>query len=795
MSRTIQASDCAHCGTPFSGSSNERFCCRGCEFVWKSIHQNGLSQFYDIKGNASLPPIGASVFSHRNLSELGKAQEKIEARGENEIVRGEFRIEGISCIACVWLIEAVFKRESGAIDIKVDSQAGEVLLIWRREIFKIKKFGQALGGLGYQLVAIESASQKPPASRQLASRIGICAFLLLNTMLFTLPGYLGMGGDFFLSPLFHLLGAFFATMSLIVGGGYFIRRAWHALLAQVLHIDLPISFGLVAAYLGSIVGWFSGYTSLVYFDFVSTFVFLMLVGRWLQEYTLERNHALLRRNKENLQEVILLGGPRDGERVASETLSTGQVYSIEAGAINPVAAELMDSAASLSMEWITGEPHPVVGAPNQIVPAGAINLGLNRLALKARENWRDSTLFTLFERKETDFLNKRLQSILKYYILAVLATGFLGGLGWVAATGDLLLALQVLTSVLVVSCPCALGVALPLCDTFANARLRKLGLFIKSNDIWERLRQVRSVIFDKTGTLTLTTPHLLNENAIHALSEPAAQALFVLVDRNAHPLARSLREVLLARRGKPASSGAPNPVTEYIGKGVAWYDPSKNRWTLGQPEWEADPSSTQTQAYRSVLRKNGTFIAGFDFAEDVRDDAREAHRSLRALNLETVILSGDINNRVQRVAEALKLPSHAAFGNCSSKDKAHWIEIHAHNSALMIGDGANDRLAFEKAICRGTPVAEQGILESASDFFFFGRSLRALPVLFHTAQLRRRTVTAVFGTAIIYNVGAVSICLAGLMHPLLAAILMPSSSLATLAIAYTALGRASPNHN
>jgi Cu2+-exporting ATPase len=196
-----------------------------------------------------------------------------------------------------------------------------------------------------------------------------------------------------------------------------------------------------------------------------------------------------------------------------------------------------------------------------------------------------------------------------------------------------------------------------------------------------------------------------------------------------------------------------------------------------------------------VLRKNGTFIAGFDFAEDVRDDAREAHRSLRALNLETVILSGDINNRVQRVAEALKLPSHAAFGNCSSKDKAHWIEIHAHNSALMIGDGANDRLAFEKAICRGTPVAEQGILESASDFFFFGRSLRALPVLFHTAQLRRRTVTAVFGTAIIYNVGAVSICLAGLMHPLLAAILMPSSSLATLAIAYTVLGRASPNHN
>lgn len=793
MKPTIQVSECAHCRTPFSGTPKERFCCRGCEFVWKLIHQSGLSQFYEIKGKATLPPIGASVFSHHELRDLNKAQEKLEAQSENEIVRGEFRIEGISCIGCVWLIEAIFKRESGAIDIKVDSQAGEVLLIWRREIFKIADFGRALCQLGYQLTPIESASLKSPVSRQLASRIGICAFLLLNTMLFTLPGYLGMGGDFFLSPLFHILGAFFATMSLIVGGGYFIRRAWQALLAHVLHIDLPISFGLIAAYLGSIVGWFSGYTSLIYFDFVATFVFLMLVGRWLQEYTLERNHALLRQKKQKLQEVILLGGPRDGQRVAAETLMNGQVYSVEAGAINPVAAELMDPQASLSMEWITGEPHPVVWSPNQIVPAGAINLGLTRPALKARENWRDSTLFTLLERKQPNFQNKRLQSILKYYILSVFVTGFLGGLAWVAFTGDLLLALQVLTSVLVVSCPCALGVALPLCDTFANARLRKLGLYVKTNDIWERLRQVRSVIFDKTGTLTLTTPRLLNEESIKALSEAAAQALFVMVDRNAHPLARSLREVLLARRGKPTRITSPGPVTEFIGKGVAWYDAAKNRWTLGQPNWEATPPTIKTCTHRSVLRKNGTFIAGFDFAEDVRDDALQAHRNLQALNLKTVILSGDINSRVQRVAQALNLPSHAAYGNCSSKDKAHWIENHARNSALMIGDGANDRLAFEKAICRGTPVAEQGILESASDFFFFGRSLRGLPILFETAQLRRRTVATVFATAVIYNLAAVSICLAGLMHPLLAAVLMPTSSLASLAIAYAGLGRASVN--
>lgn len=271
-------------------------------------------------------------------------------------------------------------------------------------------------------------------------------------------------------------------------------------------------------------------------------------------------------------------------------------------------------------------------------------------------------------------------------------------------------------------------------------------------------------------------------------------ALFIMVDRNAHPLARSLREVLLAHSGKPFIPTAPSSVTEYIGRGLAWYDAAKNRWTLGQPSWETATSDTTTHANRVVLRKNGTFVAGFDFSEDVRDDALQANRSLRALNLETIILSGDINSRVQRVAQALNLSAHAAFGDFSSKDKALWIENHAPDTALMIGDGANDRLAFEKAICRGTPVAEQGILESASDFFFFGRSLRGLPMLFYTAQLRRRTVTTVFATAVIYNLGAVSICLAGLMHPLLAAILMPTSSLATLAIAYTALGGTKANH-
>ncbi|MGE9293270.1 MAG: HAD family hydrolase, partial [Puniceicoccales bacterium] len=153
------------------------------------------------------------------------------------------------------------------------------------------------------------------------------------------------------------------------------------------------------------------------------------------------------------------------------------------------------------------------------------------------------------------------------------------------------------------------------------------------------------------------------------------------------------------------------------------------------------------------------------------------------------ILSGDAQERVDSMAQQLGLDPTQAKARCTPEEKAAWMESNAPHSALMIGDGANDCLAFEKAICRGTPVVDRSLLESSSDFFFFGRSLRSLPLLFQVASARKKTVQAVFALAVAYNLGAVALCLSGAMHPLLAAILMPLSSIATLAVTWSGLGR------
>jgi len=790
MPAAIQAT-CAHCGTPFTPRAKEAYCCHGCEYVAQVLSDNDLTRFYELKGNKAVPPVGSKAFTEAEVTPLIAEIKRVESSTEKPVASARFSIEGISCIGCVWLIEAIFQRQPGSARVRIDPRSSAVEAHWQRGHFDIATFARELQKIGYRLSLYSDDPQAHSGSRQITYRLGLCGFFLLNTMLFTLPAYLGMGGEFYLAPLFQLLGATFATLSLIIGGGYFIQRAWQAARNRVLHIDLPIAAGLLAGYTGSLVGWATGYITLIYFDFVATFVFLMLLGRWLQEYALEKNRSHLQRQKTGPRSVTLIGGAKDGQVIPAGEVTAGMEYSVAPGEINPVSADPLEAQGSLSLEWINGEADPVAWPQNRTVPAGAINVGLHSLRFRAREGWSDSLLAQLLERPQDSFQERRLQTVLKYYIAAVLIVAAAGSLLWLAQTGDLLQSTQVLISVLIVSCPCALGVALPMCDEFANARLRRSGLFIKSAQIWERLRQVRTVVFDKTGTLTMDIPRLQNPETVKALDPLATHALHQLVAHNRHPIARSLREALLAAHPKtlkPRQHGCAR-VEESIGQGVAWTDAGGNEWTLGKPAWKQPQLANQTTpklAGHSLLRQNGLPIASFNFQEDVRDDARAAVDYLRIQKLNTTILSGDAPGRVDSVARQLDI---AAKAQCSPRDKAAWIEAHAHRNALMIGDGANDSLAFDAAICRGTPVVDKSILEASADFFFFGRSLRCLPELFQVAARRRWVVATIFAVAVIYNLTAVSICLAGLMHPLLAAILMPLSSLVTLALAWLGLGR------
>jgi Cu2+-exporting ATPase len=365
-------------------------------------------------------------------------------------------------------------------------------------------------------------------------------------------------------------------------------------------------------------------------------------------------------------------------------------------------------------------------------------------------------------------------SFIKWYVIAVLCLSVLGFCGWLLAGRPLLMAWQVMISTLVVSCPCASGVALPLADELAASRLRRRGVFVREQGLWAKLARVRKILFDKTGTLTLETMQLRDPGSLAALTGVEKSVLLALVQDNLHPASCCLRELLMAARVQPAAIGI---VREETGCGI---ETPGGAWRLGQPEWAA-PETLDEEG--CLFARDGVAVAHFHFQEQVRPGAKEEIDWLRQRGYDVSILSGNGAEKVQTMAAQLGLPAHQCLGRMSPRGKQDFVRSLDANDTLMIGDGANDSLAFNESWCTGTPAIDRGLLQSKSDFYFVGRGLAGIRELLLVAAQRRATARRVIGFAIVYNVAAITVSMAGHMNPVLAAVLMPASSVIALALA------------
>lgn len=759
---------CRHCGAPLIDQRmiQSGFCCAGCSYVYRLVHEQGFDAYYTLKDQVTAPA-DRSVFEVRDYDWLESAQRDAEAKGGvPELVVG---IQGVSCAGCVWLIQRVFQHEPGARDVFVNAQHGTIRLRWVPGEFSASAFARRLQAFGY-LVGQPGKQSDEPESRALTRRIGLTAAFALNVMLFTLPAYFGMQPSFEWSRLFGVLSMLFATLSMLVGGTYFIGRAVRALQQRAMHIDLPIALGIVGAYAGSLYGWFSGEPRFVYFDFVATFIVLMLVGRWAQTAAVERNRRLLLRHQPNLQRVRLSGG---GDADTAE-LQPGQSILIGPGQVVPVEARLESESMMCSLASISGEAEPRKFDAGARIPSGTVNVGHGEVRLNVVQRWSDSLLSELTaagERLGAPY--PWLEKIVRGYVIAILGVAALTGTAWWLLTGDWVRAGAAVTAVLVVSCPCAIGLAFPLADEIATVALRRRGVFVREADLWPRLKRVRKLVFDKTGTLTLEVPVLLNPDALRELEPAARAALSALVQGNTHPVSECLRQELLATAAAEPLAG---DVVEHIGDGV-----ELGGWSLGRPGWRVlIPGDTPAGAGCTVLARNSEAVAVFRFADEPRPDAAHEIERLRRSGLDVFILSGDRPEKVTALAGELGLPPRNAVGAMSPRAKAAWLDENAADDALMLGDGANDSLAFDRALCRGTPVIHRGLLARKADFYYLGRGIGGVRALFEADAHRRRTHVMILGLSVAYNVIAVGFAVVGWMSPLVAAILMPANSLLTL---------------
>ncbi|HOO93659.1 MAG TPA: HAD family hydrolase, partial [Opitutales bacterium] len=331
-------------------------------------------------------------------------------------------------------------------------------------------------------------------------------------------------------------------------------------------------------------------------------------------------------------------------------------------------------------------------------------------------------------------------------------------------------------SVMVVSCPCAIGLAYPRLNDRVVQRLREFGVYVRTHSMWNRMEKVRDVVFDKTGTLTLEVLEWENPEIMDRWSEADRMLLFMLVDRNLHPVGKSIRQEMLSRWPQWSTRRYDElPMEEHVGSGISmrWQGQDVYLGLRAGSGLEGNPRDT-------VFVRGNEELGIFRFKESVRIDARPAIERLNRAGYRVWVLSGDKKSKVEAMTRSLGLPDDHGLAEMGPDAKAAWIGREGFGPALMVGDGANGALAFERALCRATPVLGQGLLEGQADYYFLGRGIDGVCEVFELTRVRRSVLLQLFVLTLTYNAAAVSMALAGWMSPLIAAVLMPLSSIVTV---------------
>jgi Cu2+-exporting ATPase len=776
LSTGIEASSCVHCHSALPQTARDGFCCRGCRHVHDLLQRSGLARYYDLVGERTLAPASPRVASQAEpwLEALASELAAQNASAVAGVGRFSLDVQGIQCGACSWLIEAIFRRTPGALRAQVNPALGQ-LTCAVEGTFPLIEFVQSIESFGYRLGP--ARKQGASSSHALLLRTGVCLALAANAMFLGATTYFGLEhGE--LHTLIENASFVLATLSALVGGSYFVQRAAQSLRRGVFHLDLPIALGMALAYAGSVWSLYFGSGQASYLDTVSVFIALMLVGRLLQERLIERNRRQLLASEG--ASALLARRLQSGrsELVPCAEVRAGDELLVCPGELVVVRARLQDERALCSLDWINGESEPRQFLRGEALMAGAVNAGRTAIRAIALTTFETSDLDALLRddpqrtsRVAGDFWDR----VGRIYSALVLVVTALGIALWWWQGKTLPQILELATAVLVVTCPCAFGIATPLAYELGVAGLRRLGLFVRDGTFFDRAAEVRRIVFDKTGTLTTGSLELVRPDHLSALSPHERSVLYTMSSQSNHPKSSAVARALV--EFDPCVRILPLSVVELPGTGLECTSLGVT-YRLGAPDWAAPSCDLEAGPVFSAALCP---LCVLETAELARPDARHEVGALQREGYELWIASGDRHEPVQALARCLDIPAARAWGNLTPAGKQALLGMIDRRDTLMLGDGINDGPALSTALCSGTPAIDRPFVPARTDFYYLTPGLAPVRTALHVAARVRRTVRSALVFATAYNVLVVGLSYAGHMVPWLAAVLMPASSLAVLA--------------
>ncbi|HPQ50381.1 MAG TPA: heavy metal translocating P-type ATPase [Alphaproteobacteria bacterium] len=690
-------------------------------------------------------------------------------------------VDGVHCAACIQKVESALHKIPHVTYGRLNFSTKRLRVEWDGSVQLANDLAQAIRHQGYNVYpydpkAIQSESDEE--ERQLQLCLGVAAFAAGNIMMISVALWsssieiMGIGTR----DLMHWLSGLIALPCVFYAGQPFFRSAWSVLRFGKTNMDVPISLGVIGAVLVSL--WqVSHHGEDAYFDSAVMLLFFLLIGRYL-DFRARRKARGAASDLLAMMTGTAIVIQEDGRQksVPIRDLKEGMAVLVPMGQRIPADSQVVTGVSDIDTSLVTGETMPRVVGVGDAVYAGTTNLSapLNLIVKSAANDSLLSDIVRLMEKAEQGQakyvrLADRAARLYTPVVHTLAAATFFGW--WIFGGVDVPHAVLLAVTVLIITCPCALGLAVPVVQVLATGRLMKRHILVKSGDALERLSSIDTILLDKTGTLTLGQPSMIRQEA---LSVEHLQMAASLAAVSHHPLSRAL---LCEWSGETLLF---DDVREYAGQGLEGYYHHK-RVRLGSRVWCGDQKAEVHNTQEIWLEIDALPVACFEFEDLLRSDAKETIAALKQSGIRPVLLSGDRQAVAQKVAQEIGIDD--VSGDLSPVDKYNYMDVLRRDGhkVAMVGDGLNDAPTIAGADVSISPATAIDMTQNAADIVFMGEQLGSIVEVYRTAVFSGQLVRQNFMLAIIYNVIAVPLAVFGMVTPLIAAIAMSGSSLVVIA--------------
>ena len=743
---------CLHCDAPTSGGE---FCCTGCEAAYCAVQKIG--------GGSSNQEVIFSPFVN------------VDDEGNNHIT---YSVKGIHCASCIQLIENALYGQSDVENARVNMSTERLIVSWKGKKERADALAKIVSDLGYQVKSFnESNAKKESKSEEkfLLKCLAIAGFAMGNLMMISVGLWASDGKTMGMATqdFFHLISAIIAIPAVFYSGRPFFYSAISVLKGGHTNMDVPISIAVTLATLMSVFEAFNQGEH-VYFDSAVMLLFFLLIGRYL-------DHRAKGKAKESATELLsMLHGTatviENGKTSAIpiSELREGMEVLVAMGENIPADGAIIKGESQIDMSLITGETMPQGIKIGDEVFAGTVNLStpLRLKVSKASDSSLLSDIVKLMEKAEQGQAKyvRLADKAARLYTPVVHSMGLLTFLGWwLLMSQPWQPSLLNAITVLIITCPCALGLAVPVVQVLASGKLMKGGILLKSGDALEKLAKVDVAVFDKTGTLTLGKPSLLEGKYTEENLKIAAS----LASHSKHPLSKAICSFYNGELLEVED------LQEISGKGLQGVIGGK-QVRLGNRNWCAENAEEENATLELWLLVDGEQPVQFTFSDALRSDAKQVIKQLQQRGIKTYLLSGDRQQTVEKIASKVGIENYQA--KLTPTQKCDFIEEMKANGhkVLMVGDGLNDAPALATADVSISPSTAMDISQNTADIVFQGEGLQAVLNSIKTASMSEKLVKQNFMLAVIYNIIAIPMAVMGYVTPLVAAIAMSGSSLVVI---------------